>query len=58
MVSLIPSRLFELPDEVIIHPGHGDDGTIGQSKKEYLAFASREHPTDLCGDVTWEAPNP
>ena len=53
-IQSITSRLFELPDETAIHPGHGDDGTIGQSKREYDVFASKEHPADLCGDVTWE----
>ena len=53
-IRSITSRLFELPDEVAVHPGHGDDGTIGQSKREYIIFASKEHPPDLCGDVTWE----
>ena len=53
-IGSITSRLFALPDETSVHPGHGDDGSIGQSKREYAAFASREHPADLCGDVTWE----
>lgn len=53
-IRSITSRLFELPDETVIHPGHGDDGSIGQSKREYAVFASREHAADLCGDVTWE----
>ncbi len=53
-IRSITSRLFELPDEVAVHPGHGDDGTIGQSKREYVIFAAKEHPPDLCGDVTWE----
>ncbi len=46
--------LFELPDETVIQPGHGDDGTIGDSKSEYAVFASKERPPDLCGDVLWE----
>ncbi len=53
-IRSITSRLFELPDEVAVHPGHGDDGTIGQSKREYVIFAAKEHPPDLRGDVTWE----
>jgi glyoxylase-like metal-dependent hydrolase (beta-lactamase superfamily II) len=53
-IRSITSRLFVLPDETVVHPGHGDDGTIGQSKREYAVFASREHAADLCGDVTWE----
>lgn len=53
-IQSITSRLFELPDETVIHPGHGDDGTIGSSKREYAVFTSKEHPPDLCGDVLWE----
>jgi hypothetical protein len=48
------SRLHVLPDGTAVLPGHGDDTTIGDSKREYAVFASREHPADLCGDVTWE----
>ena len=53
-IGSITSRLFPLPDETVVHPGHGDDGSIGQSKAEHAVYASREHPPDLCGDVTWE----
>ncbi len=53
-IESITSRLFALPDETLVHPGHGDDGSIGQSKREYAVFASKEHPPDLCGDVLWE----
>lgn len=49
----IIDRLYGLPDETIVQTGHGDDTTIGASKEEYAAFASRPHPPDLCGDVTW-----
>jgi glyoxylase-like metal-dependent hydrolase (beta-lactamase superfamily II) len=54
-IHSITSRLFELPDDTRVHPGHGDGTTLGASKREYAVFASREHPADLCGDVTWEA---
>jgi hypothetical protein len=37
----------------VVHPGHGDDTTIGQSKQEYAVFASRQHPPDLSGHVLW-----
>jgi len=53
-IRSIIDRLLVLPDDTLVHPGHGDDGTISQSKREYAAFASREHPAGLCGDVTWE----
>jgi glyoxylase-like metal-dependent hydrolase (beta-lactamase superfamily II) len=52
-ITTIKERLFALPDETIVLPGHGDDTMIGESKREYAVFASREHPPDLAGDVTW-----
>ena len=53
MIGSITSRLLPLPDDVAVYPGHGDNTTIGDAKREYAAFASKEHPADLCGDVTW-----
>jgi hydroxyacylglutathione hydrolase len=52
-IESITSRLYVLPETVRVYPGHGDDTTIGASKAEYAVFASRQHPADLCGDVTW-----
>ncbi len=53
-IASITGRLYSLPDETLVLPGHGDDTTIGRSRREYAAFASRPHPPDLCGDVLWE----
>ncbi len=53
ILTSIRERLFTLPDETIVHPGHGLPTTIGEAKAEYAIFAAREHPPDLCGDVTW-----
>ncbi len=44
---------FELPDFNNLTRGHGDDGNIRESKREYAGFAALEHPADLAGDVTW-----
>lgn len=52
-IKSITTSLYALPDETQVLTGHGDGTTIGSSKKEYAAFAAREHPADLCGDVTW-----
>ncbi len=54
-IRCIVERLLILPDETEVYPGHGDGTTIGRAKQEYVVFASREHPEDLCGDVLWEA---
>lgn len=54
-IRSIVERLFALPDDTLVYPGHGESTTIGRSKQEYAVFASKEHRPDLCGDVTWEA---
>lgn len=53
-IESIKARLYTFDDSVKVLPGHGDDTTIGDSKKEFAVFESRDHPADLCGDVTWE----
>jgi len=55
-VRSIVQRLYVLPDDTLVLPGHGGDTTIGASRREYAAFASRPHPPDLCGDVLWDTP--
>ena len=52
-IGSITSRLYALPDETTVWPGHGDNTTIGASKAEYAVFASRDHAPDLHGDVLW-----
>jgi len=52
-IHSILQRLYVLPDDTVVYPGHGDETTIGRSKQEYAAFAARQHPPDLSGDVLW-----
>ncbi len=54
-IASITERLYALPDDTIVLPGHGDNTTIGRSRQKYAAFASRPHPPDLHGDVLWES---
>ena len=54
MVASITSRLLTLPDATRVYPGHGDNTTIADAKREHAVFASKPHPADLHGDVTWE----
>lgn len=54
LIDSITRRLYVLPDGTRVHPGHGLGTTIGKSKQEYAVFASRPHPPDLFGDVTWQ----
>jgi len=54
LLATITGKLYILPDDTIVLPGHGDGTIIGRSKAEYGHFAVREHEPDLYGDVLWE----
>jgi glyoxylase-like metal-dependent hydrolase (beta-lactamase superfamily II) len=54
MVDSIATRLLVLAPETRVYPGHGDNTTIAESQREHAVFASKKHPADLAGDVTWE----
>ncbi|MDA1095841.1 MAG: MBL fold metallo-hydrolase [Chloroflexi bacterium] len=53
-IESITRKLFVLPPETVVYPGHGQATTIGRSRAEYDVFASRSHPPDLHGDVLWQ----
>ena len=52
ILASITQKLYRLPDDTIILPGHGDSTTIKKSKEEYAVFAAKPHGA-LYGDVTW-----
>ena len=51
----ITQKLFTLPDNTKVYPGHGPATTIGQEKQKFASFSSRPHSKDLYGDVLWES---
>ena len=53
LVRSITTRLLTLPEGHGIFPGHGADTTIADARREYEAFAAREHPAGLHGHVAW-----
>jgi len=55
MIASIEARLLPLPESTTVLPGHGDDTTIANARREYAVFASKPHPDGLHGDVQWEA---
>jgi glyoxylase-like metal-dependent hydrolase (beta-lactamase superfamily II) len=52
-IASIRERLYTLPGETHVWPGHGDGTTIAASMEEYAAFAAKQHDPDLHGDVLW-----
>lgn len=53
IVKSIEGKLFVLPDDTQVYPGHGEGTVVGKEKKEFAVFASRPHDSGLCGDVQW-----
>ena len=53
IIESITTRIFRLPGDTRIFPGHGDGTTVKQSKEQYEGFAARPPPADLYGDVLW-----
>ena len=53
VVKGITEQLYGLDDDVLVVPGHGADTTIGESRREYAAFAAKPHPSDLHGEIHW-----
>jgi glyoxylase-like metal-dependent hydrolase (beta-lactamase superfamily II) len=53
IVKSIETRLFVLPDDTEVYPGHGEGTVLGEEKKAFAIFASKPHDPNLCGDVLW-----
>jgi hydroxyacylglutathione hydrolase len=45
--------VFTWTDDTELYPGHGDFTTVGAERSAFVRFVAEEHPSDLCGDVTW-----
>ena len=53
IVKSITEKIFVLPDDTHIYPGHGDATVLKKEKEEFAVFSSRPHAPNLCGDVLW-----
>ncbi len=53
IVESITSKLFVLPDDTQIYPGHGDSTILKKEKAEFAIFSSQPHHPNLCGHVLW-----
>lgn len=53
IIKSISEKIFPLPDDTRIFPGHGLPTVLKKEKKEYEVFSSKKHDPGLCGDVTW-----
>jgi len=53
IINSITQKIFVLPDDTQIYPGHGNPAVLKNEKKEFDIFTSRPHESNLCGDVLW-----
>jgi hydroxyacylglutathione hydrolase len=53
IIKSISERIFVLPCDTQIYPGHGDSTVLKKEKDEFAVFASRPHAGNLHGDVLW-----
>ncbi|HEX77050.1 MAG TPA: MBL fold metallo-hydrolase [Dehalococcoidia bacterium] len=53
IIESITDKIFVLPDDTQIYPGHGDSTVLKREKAEFAIFSSRPHDPNLCGDVLW-----
>jgi len=53
IVKSITEKIFVLPDDTPVYPGHGDATVLKKEKEEFAIFSSRPHAPNLCGQVLW-----
>ena len=53
MIQSITTKLFILPDDTLVYPGHGSGAVLGTEKRNYAVFAGKPHDPNLSGDITW-----
>lgn len=53
IIESLTAKIFVLPDNTRIYPGHGDSTVLKKEREEFAVFSSRSHDPNLCGDVVW-----
>jgi glyoxylase-like metal-dependent hydrolase (beta-lactamase superfamily II) len=53
IIHSLEQKIFVLPDDTKIFPGHGEPTTVKDAKQEYAVFSGKSHNPDLYGDVLW-----
>lgn len=53
IINSLREKIYTLPESTVIYPGHGENTTVAESKKEYAVFASKPRTEMPFGDVLW-----
>jgi glyoxylase-like metal-dependent hydrolase (beta-lactamase superfamily II) len=55
ILESLANKIFVLPEDTRIYPGHGNSTVLKKEKQAFEAFSARDHDSDLCGDVLWSS---
>jgi hydroxyacylglutathione hydrolase len=53
LIRTITEKIFVLPDNTQIYPGHGNSTVLKNEREKFVVFTSRPHEPDLYGDILW-----
>ena len=53
IINSLRDKVFVIPDDTTVYPGHGDSTVVGKEKEKFAIFMSRPHGPALHGDVLW-----
>ncbi len=53
ILQSLQDKLFTLPDETHVFPGHGDSATIGRERSAFERFLAHSRDANMHGDVLW-----
>jgi glyoxylase-like metal-dependent hydrolase (beta-lactamase superfamily II) len=53
IVQSITNKIFPLPDNTQVFPGHGETTVITNERAEFAVFSAKHREADLYGDVLW-----
>jgi glyoxylase-like metal-dependent hydrolase (beta-lactamase superfamily II) len=56
IVTSLQDKIFVLPEDTLVFPGHGNHTVLGREKQAFETFNARPHDPNLCGDVLWSMP--
>ena len=55
IVESLTGKVFLLPDDTHVFPGHGGSMLLQKERRAFEAFSNRPHDAGLCGDVLWSS---
>ena len=53
IIKSLQDKVFVLPEDTRVFPGHGDHTVLWKEKQAFEAFNARSPDPNLCGDVLW-----